>query len=97
MHLNIPHTFSKAEATQRVKQMLQEARTKISDKATIDEERWEGDTLHFAATAEGQQVSGQVEVTDSAFVIDAKLPFMLRLFEGQIEKKIQEQAKQLLG
>lgn len=97
MHLVLPHTFSKAEASARVKQMLIEAKPQLAGKAEITEERWEGDTLHFAFTAEGQAISGQCEVGDNDFVIDAKLPFMLRLFEGQIEKKIQEQAKKMLG
>ncbi len=97
MHLVIPHKFTQAEAALRVKQMLAEARPKLADKATITEERWEGDTLHFAFTAEGQAVSGQAQVQDKQFVIDAKLPFMLRMFEGKIEKMIQAQASQMLG
>ena len=45
MHLNLPHKFSKGDAVARVKQALAESKTQIGDKATIEEERWEGDTL----------------------------------------------------
>ena len=96
MHLQIPHQFSQGEATQRIKQALDEARPKLGDKAKIEEERWEGNILHFAFTAEGQHITGQLDVQDNAFVVDAKLPFMLRLFEGQIEKAVQQQASQML-
>lgn len=97
MHLKIPHKFSRFEAVQRVKRMLDEARPKLAGKAIIEEERWEGDILHFAFTAEGQHIKGELEVKDSAFEVEAKLPLMLRLFEGKIQKMIEEQAKQILG
>src|SRR3990167_7386998 len=97
MHLNIAHTFSQQEATQRIKAAINEARSKLGDKGSIDEERWEGTTLHFAVSGQGQHVSGTLEIKDKEFILDAKLPFMLRLFEGKIEKAILEQAKQLLG
>jgi hypothetical protein len=97
MHLALPHRLSRSEATARVRNALEEGRAKIREKGTIDEERWEGSTLHFAFTGQGQHVSGTLEITDTQFIIDAKLPFMLRLFEGQIEKAIQQQAQTMLG
>lgn len=80
----------------RVKHVMSEARTKLGDKGTIDEERWEGDTLHFAFTGQGQSISGTLVVLDHEFDIDVKLPLMMRLFEGRIKKMIEEQASQML-
>ncbi len=97
MHIKLPHKFSKSEAVQRIKHMLKEAKPQLEGKATIDEERWEGDTLHFAFTANGQHISGQATVKDTEFDIEAKLPLMMRLFEGKIQKMIEEQAKQMLS
>ena len=97
MHLKLPHKFTKSEALQRVKQMLEQGRTQLAEKVTIQEERWENDILHFAFTAEGQSISGQLTVEDHDYIIDAKLPLMLKLFEGKIEKMIQEQAAKALG
>lgn len=98
MHIQFPHSFSKSDAASRVKQMLTETkvRPELAGKVEIQEERWEGDTLHFAFTAQGQHITGQLEVKDAEFVIDAKLPLMLRLFEGKIEKMIKEQTEQIL-
>jgi hypothetical protein len=79
----------------RVQKILQDAKPHLADKASIEEERWEGDVLHFAFTAQGQQISGTLDVQDKTYVIDAKLPLMLRLFEGRIEREIRSQAKQL--
>ena len=47
MHLNIPHTLSQQEAVIRVEAAIAEAKEKMGDKGTIDEERWEDNTLHL--------------------------------------------------
>jgi len=98
MHIQFPHSFSKTDAVGRVKQMLADAkaRPELAGKVEIQEERWEGDVLHFGFTAQGQHITGQLEVKDAEFVLDAKLPLMLRLFEGKIEKMIKEQTAQIL-
>lgn len=98
MQLNIPHKFTKEEAHKRVLAMLTQAKSdpQFGEKVTIDEERWEGDILNFAFTTEGQSISGTVEVKDTEFDIYAKLPFMLRMFEGKIQAAVNEQVKQLL-
>jgi len=97
MQLNIPHKFTKEAAVARVKSALDEARSKLADKATLHEERWDGDTLHFDVEAQGQRIAGTLAVEDHAFNLQAKLPMMLRMFEGKIEKMILEQTKQALG
>lgn len=96
MHLKIPHKLSKADGVAHVKKMLIDAKPQMGDKVTIEKEEWQGDTLHFAFTAQGQHITGTMEVQDGAFVVDAKLPLMLRLFEGKIEKMIAEQTAQML-
>jgi hypothetical protein len=95
MHLVIPHKADKISALTKVKQALQHGKSQMGEYATIDEERWEGNTLHFAATLQGKQVTGTLEVTDKDFVIDAKLPLLWRMFEGRIEKMIAEQVKSM--
>jgi hypothetical protein len=95
MNFKIPHTSSKFEAQKKVKRALEDARPQLKGQATIDEERWEGNTLHFGATVQGKSITGTLEITDSHFNIEAKLPLMWRLFEGRIEKMISEQVKQM--
>jgi hypothetical protein len=93
MHLQIPHKANKIQALTKVKLALQQGRAQLGQYASIDEERWEGETLHFAATLQGKQITGTLQVTDKDFVIDAKLPLLWRIFEGKIERTIAEQVK----
>ena len=96
MQLKLPHSFSRHEAVARVERLLIEAKPRLADKVAIEEERWEGDVLHFAFTAQGQRISGQLEVKDKEYEINAKLPLMMRMFEGRIEEMITEQSAQML-
>lgn len=96
MQVKLPHSLSRHEAVARVQRLLIEAKPQLADKVTIEEERWDGDTLHFAFTTQGQKISGQFEVKDNEYELNAKLPFMMRMFEGKIEKMIAEQSKQML-
>ena len=96
MHLAIPHKFTKTEATSRVKNALEAARPQLAGNVEMHEERWDGSTLHFDLTAEKHRISGTFAVEDSQFVLDAKLPLMMRLFEGRIEKELAEQIKKAM-
>lgn len=96
MQIAIPHKFTKAEAKERVVVALREARQKLGDQATIDKEEWQGDTLNFGFTVQGQSIEGTFEVRDNDFDLNARLPLMLRMFEGRIKKAIEEQASAML-
>jgi hypothetical protein len=97
MHISIPHKETREQALAKVKAALDHARPELGGKATVTEERWEGDTLHFAFSAQGQDISGTFEVADTTYVLDVTLPLMLRMFEGKIKSMIESQAQQMLG
>ena len=95
MNFKIPHKTSQILALKKVRQALEHARPQMKGHATIQEERWDDYTLHFAVTVEGKSITGSMEVTNTDYVINAKLPLLWRLFEGRIEKMISEQVKQM--
>jgi hypothetical protein len=97
MKVSLPHKFTEVEAITRVKKILNESRSKLADHLTDVEEKWEGNILSFAFTAQKQHISGTLEVKDRVFELYARLPLTLRLFEGRIEKMIKEQAGAMLG
>ncbi len=95
MHVEIPHNFTQKEAVNRVKQSLNQSRAQVLAHAPDLEDKWEGDTLHFAATVQGKHITGTLTVGEKLFVLDAKLPLLWRMFEGQIEKAIRDQVAQI--
>lgn len=96
MQVQLPHKLTQAQAVVQIKKMIDDGRAKAAGQATIHEERWDDNVLTFDVTAQGQRISGTVTVNDTNFDIYAKLPIMLRMFEGRIEAAIKEQAAQML-
>ena len=80
----------------KVKQALDEGRSKLEGKATIEEERWDGDTLNFGVHVQGQSIAGTLRVEEHQFVLDAKLPLLWRMFEGKIESAVKENLDRFL-
>jgi hypothetical protein len=95
MHLEIPHKVSQAAAKQKVIQGLNEARPKLDGQAVIEKEEWVDDTLNFSVLVQGQRITGSLAVEENNFIIDAKLPFLWRMFEGKIQKAVEDQVKTL--
>ena len=95
MHVEIPHQFSQKEAVNRVKKALNESRGQILAQAPDFKAEWEGDTLAFEATVQGKHITGTLEALGKQFVLDAKLPLLWRIFEGQIEKAIKDQVSKM--
>ncbi len=91
MHFKAPHATTKTEATQKVKDAIEAARPHLQGQVEVNEERWEGDTFHFSLNLQGKTVTGTLEVTDTDFILNAKLPLLWRMFEGRIEKEIAKQ------
>ncbi|MBY0472897.1 polyhydroxyalkanoic acid system family protein [Patescibacteria group bacterium] len=98
MHIQVPNKFGTQQGIDRVKSALEQVKVnpQVKDQLTIEKEEWEGNKLTFAFTGQGQHISGTLVVDEKEFIVDAKLPLMLRMFEGRIEKMIGEQVKQML-
>ena len=95
MHIVVPHKATRAVAIAKIKEALVQGKSQMGDMAKIDEERWEGDVLHFAVTLQGKQITGTLQTDDTNFTVDAKLPLLWRIFEGKIERMIAEQVKSM--
>lgn len=73
MQVQIPHKFTQAQAIAQVKRALDEGRAKAAGQATIHEERWDDNILHFDVTAQGQRISGTVtSINGNTFVVDGR-------------------------
>lgn len=98
MHIQVPHKFGQQTAVERVKQALEQVKVnpQVKGQLVIEKEEWEENKLTFAFTGQGQHITGTLVVDEKEFIVDAKLPLMLRMFESRIEKMIGEQVKQML-
>jgi hypothetical protein len=95
MHIVIPHKLSRGAAVSKIKSALEEHRADIAQHATLKKEEWAGDTLNFDINLQGKDIAGTLEVTDTEYVLDAKLPLLWRMFEGKIEREIEKQVSSM--
>lgn len=94
--MTFTHNDTEQVAIDKIKRLLREQKAELSKHAEILEERWEGNILHFGFSLQGQKITGTLTVRDREFELYAKLPLMLRMFEGKIVKAIREQAGEML-
>lgn len=84
----IPHSLGKDEALRRIRDGLGRAKSEFAWALTLEDERWEGDTLHFAAKAVGQRAQGSIGVYDGAVRVEVRLPWLLQRFAQAAQRVI---------
>lgn len=97
MKVSIPHKQTQIGAITKVKKILNESRSQMAAHLTDVTESWAGNVLTFSFMTQKQHISGTLEVKDHSFELYAKLPLMMRLFEGKIETMIHDESKKMLG
>jgi hypothetical protein len=93
--VTLPHQLGLEGAKARLRGGLQRAASTVP-MLTIEEERWEGDTLFFRVRAMGQVASGQVEVGADFARIEVRLPWLLARFAQAAQAAIKTRGGALL-
>lgn len=95
MRIAVPHNTTKDQARQRVEQKLGQLLGQFSHHAEDLQHEWAGDTLRFKGKARGLSVEGTVEITSAEVIIDGKLPFIAKPFEGKIRQAVEQEAEKM--
>ena len=91
----IDHRLGKAEAVRRLKEGFARTHGHLGPIA-IEQERWEGDTLHFRMRALGQTCAATVEVLEDALHIQVSLPWLLAKAAKRLLPILRKEATLLL-
>lgn len=99
MHIAVKHNTTQAQAIGKVGKAIMDARRQpqFAEQVSDFESAWKGHVLEFSLKVQGNKISGTLDVTDSEFIFDAKLPLLWRMFEGRIEKAVKEQIAATVG
>lgn len=92
----IPHRLGKDEALRRIRDGFGRAKTEFASLISINEDRWEGDRLTFAASALGQHASGTIDVYDGSVRLEVTLPWLLAKFAAAAQRVIGQRGTLLL-
>ena len=84
MRISREHGMAKQEARDAVEGLMPKLLAKFGDDISDPKSEWAGDSMTFSFRAKGFGIKGTLKVTDMDLVLDIKLPFAARLFEGTI-------------
>jgi Putative polyhydroxyalkanoic acid system protein (PHA_gran_rgn) len=90
--VSLKHPLGKAEAVRRLKAGFAHLRANLAALVAIEQEFWEGDTLHFHMRALGQSAAGTAEVFEDSVRIDVMLPWLLATMSGRLLLSLRKQA-----
>ena len=93
MHIAVDHKTTKQNARATLERKIHQLLAQFGDRAEDVEHHWSGDTLRFKGKARGFTVEGTVEVTDTAVIVDGKLPLLARPFESRIRQTVEREAE----
>ena len=94
--VSVPHRLGKEEATRRLKGGLTRMRTNLSALVAIEQETWDGDTLHFQMRGLGQSAAGSIVVFEDNLRIEVTLPWLLAKFAERLQPALRKEATLLL-
>lgn len=97
MTITVPHQLSAAEATERMKGLLESVKAKYGDQVSDLQENWTENGGTFSFKAMGFKISGDLTLTDSEMVLNGDYPLAARPFKGKIEGIVKEKATALLA
>lgn len=97
MKLEVPHQVGRDEARRRLQTRLEEAKREMAGRpVSLDEERWEGDSLIFRLQAFGMGVQGSATADDDHVRVEAKLPLAAMMMRGTIESQLRAELERIL-
>lgn len=97
MDIVIQHQLSKDEALKRIRGLLEETKSRFSDRFSDLNEEWENGICHFSFSAMRLSISGEMLVDSPEIKIKGEIPFAAIPFRGKIESIIREQAEKKLA
>ena len=92
----IPHRLGKDEALRRIRDGLGRAKSEFAMLITLEDERWDGDTLHFSVKSLGQRAQGSIGVYDAAVRVEVRLPWLLQRFAQAAQRVIGQKGQLML-
>ena len=94
--VTVSHRLGKDEAIRRMKDGLARANGHLGSAIAIEQQNWEGDTLHFRLRALGQAAAARIEVLEDALRIEVSLPWLLAKAAQRFLPILRKEATRLL-
>ncbi len=98
MKVEYKHNKTKDEAYKAIDGFLGKLVIKYKDKVQNYSKSWNSskDIMDFSLYARGFKISGKVQLDNGLIILEGKLPFLVKLYQGEIESMIKKTLKEIL-
>ena len=93
----VAHQLGQEQATERLKQFLEQVREQYKDFVTDLQGNWTDNILTFSFKTYGFKIDGTLTVDDQAARLAGNLPFAALVFRGKIEQSIASELRRELS
>ena len=93
----VNHRLGKAEATRRLKEGFARTQGQLGPMISMEQETWDGDTVHFHMRALGQAAAASIEVLEDVLRIEVSLPWLLAKAANRLLTALRKEATRLLA
>ena len=97
MKVELDHTLPKEKAVKCAENIFNELTEKFEDEFSDLEQTTNDNIINFSFKIRGMNIKGIITVNENNVVIESKLPFAARVFQGLIESKIRENADEMMA
>ncbi len=97
MKVEFKHDLPEERALTCAENIFKNLAVKYEDEFSNLEQEIDGNIISFSFRARGMSISGNITVLENEVVIESRLPFAARMFQGLIENKIKENGDEMLN
>ena len=94
--VTIPHELGRAEARKRIEEGFSRFAQHMGAASAVLSKSWAGDRLNFRLAALGQEISGFVDVEETAIRLELLLPNLIAMLAEKVKGRLKKEGQLLL-
>lgn len=97
MTIELNHNLEKERGVICAEKIFKQLTEEYKDEFFDLKQETNGNIIDFSFKIRGMQIKGNITVEKDKVIIESKLPFAARMFQGMIENKIKENADKMIS
>ncbi len=97
MRIELNHNLEKDRGIICAEKIFKQLSEEYKDEFSDLKQNTNGNIINFSFRIRGMNINGEITVEKEKVIIESKLPFAARMFQGLIENKIKENADKMIS
>ncbi len=97
MTIQIEHNLDKERGIICAEKIFSQLAEQYKDEFSDLKQETKENKIYFSFKIRGMKINGEIIVNENKVIIESKLPFAARIFQGMIETQIKENADKMLS